>query len=80
METMLTGVKYWICLVYVDDIDVFGHTFEDTLHNLEQLFKKLEEAGIKFNKDVLFQGYIVPGKCIQTDTHNISCIDTYPFH
>jgi hypothetical protein len=46
METVLAGLNYNICLVYIDDI-VFGSTFEETLDNLAQVFGKLETAGIK---------------------------------
>lgn len=47
METVLAGLNYKICLVYIDDIIVFERTFEETLNNLEQVFGKLENAGLK---------------------------------
>ena len=86
METVLAGLNYKICLVYIDAIIVFGSTFEDTLHNLEQVFKKLEEAGLKlkakkcnlFKKEVLFLGYRVSGDGIQTDPQKITAIENWP--
>ena len=86
METVLAGLNYKICLVYIDDIIVFGSTFEDTLHNLEQVFQKLEEAGLKlkakkcnlFKKEVLFLGYRVSGDGIQTDPQTITAVENWP--
>jgi hypothetical protein len=86
METVLAGLNYKICSVYIDDIIIFGRTFEDTLHNLEQVFKKLEEAGLKlkakkcslFKKEALFLGYKVLGEGIYTDPQKISVIENWP--
>ena len=86
METVLAGLNYNICLVYIDDIIVFGSTFEETLDNLAQVFGKLENAGLKlkakkcslFKKEVLFLGYIVSGKGVHTDPQKISAISNWP--
>lgn len=74
METVPAGLNYKICLVYIDDIIVFGCIFEKSLDNLEQVFGKLEKAGLKlkvkkcsfFKKEVLFLGYKVSGNGIHT--------------
>lgn len=47
MEMVLVGLNFNICLVYIDDIIIFGETFDGTLQNLEQVFKKLQSAGYK---------------------------------
>lgn len=86
METVLAGLNYKMCLVYIDDIIVFGRTFEETLDNLEQVFGKLENAGLKlkvkkcflFKKEVLLLGYKVSGKGIQTDPQKVSIISNWP--
>jgi hypothetical protein len=54
MGTVLAGLNYKICLLYtcINDIIVFGRTFEDTLHNSEHVFKKLEEAGLKLKANM----------------------------
>lgn len=60
--------------VYRRYIIVFGCIFEKSLDNLEQVFGKLEKAGLKlkvkkcsfFKKEVLFLGYKVSGKGIHT--------------
>lgn len=38
MEILLTGLQWERCLVYLDDIIVFGITFKETLSNLTKVF------------------------------------------
>ena len=47
METVLSGLQWQVCLIYLDDIIVYGKTFEEMLRNLEMVFKKLLAAGLK---------------------------------
>lgn len=86
METVLAGLHFKICLVYIDDIIVFGKTFEETLQNLEYVFQRLQQAGLKlkpskctlFKKEVLFLGYRVSGLGVQTDPQKIAVIKNWP--
>jgi hypothetical protein len=47
METVLSGLQWQVCLTYLDDIIVYGKTFEEMLSNLEQVFQKLRSAELK---------------------------------
>ena len=47
METVLAGLQWDICLIYIDDIIVYGKTFEEALKNLENVFERLRQAGLK---------------------------------
>ena len=38
MELVLKGLTFDRCLVYLDDVIVFGSTFEDAIRNLECVF------------------------------------------
>lgn len=86
METVLAGLHFKICLVYIDDIFVFGKTLEENLQNLQQVFKILQQAGLKlkpskctlFKKEVLFLCYRVSGLAVQTDPHKIVMIKNWP--
>ncbi|CAC5403372.1 unnamed protein product [Mytilus coruscus] len=42
METILAGLQWETCLVYIDDIIVFGKTLDGMLDNLRQVFDKAE--------------------------------------
>lgn len=46
METVLAGLQWDKCLVYLDDIIVVGKSFEDMLENLGEVFKRLRQAGL----------------------------------
>ncbi len=52
METLLRGIPG--ATNYIDDILVTGSTLEEHLENLEQVLTKLEEAGLRLNKEKCF--------------------------
>lgn len=86
METALQGLTRKICLVYLDDIIVFGQTFEEELANVAMVFQRLGDAGLKmspkkcnlFQKRVKFLGHIVSSEGIQTDPEKLSVIRDWP--
>ncbi|KAG5888496.1 hypothetical protein JTB14_015741 [Gonioctena quinquepunctata] len=44
METVLKGLSWNTCLVYLDDIIVVGRSFEDHVKNLEEVFLRLRNS------------------------------------
>lgn len=86
MEVVLAGLNFNVCLVYIDDIIIFGKTFDETLQNLEQVLTKLQLAGLKlkaakctlFKKEVLFLGYKVSGDGVQTDPAKVAVVEQWP--
>lgn len=67
MESVLAGLHWDTCLVYLDDINVAGKTFEEMLSNIRNVFDRLKGAGIKlkatkccpFAKKVTYLGHVV---------------------
>ena len=51
VEIVLAGLHWEICLVYLDDIIVSGKTFEDMVNNLDEVFARLQGAGLKLYSD-----------------------------
>lgn len=47
MECVLAEITPMQCLIYLDDIIVFGATFEDHLRQLESMLSKLAEAVLR---------------------------------
>ena len=47
MELVLRGLRWERCLVYLDDVIVFGKMFEQALENLEVLFSRFQTANLK---------------------------------
>ena len=67
METILAGLHWQICLIYLDDVIVTGKTFQDMVNNLGRVFERFYQAGLKlkprkctlFAKQVEFLGHVI---------------------
>jgi hypothetical protein len=68
MDMVLHGLAYDICLVYLDDIIIFGKTFEEQMHRLETVFQRLRWAKLKLkpSKCSLLQ------RCVDFLGHTVS--------
>jgi len=47
MDSVLAGLQWYSCIVYLDDIIIMGRTFEEHLVNLQQVFERLKQANLK---------------------------------
>ena len=47
MENVLRHLQWEKCLLYLDDILIYGRTFDETLHNLELVLERLKKANLK---------------------------------
>ena len=50
MDTVLKGLQWQRCLVYLDDIIVFGKDFSKTIANLRMVMERLKAAGLKLKQ------------------------------
>ena len=86
METVLAGLHWQICLIYLDDVIVVGKTFEDMIQNLGLVFERLQQAGLKlkprkcklFAKKVTFLGHVISEAGVHTDPNKTECIENWP--
>ena len=86
METMLRGLLWKKCLVYLDDIIVFGNSVEDTLQNLQAVLKRIVSYGLKlkpskcklFRKSVEYLGRIVSEHGVRADPRKIEVVRNWP--
>ena len=88
VDTVLSGLQWDICLIYLDDIIVYGQTFDETLRNLEKVFEKLLSAGLKlkarkcslFAEQVkyMYLGHVISKRGIETDPDKISVVEIWP--
>ena len=60
METILDGLNYNICEVYLDDVIVYSTTFEEHVKNLQTVLQRMQEHGLKLkaSKCHLFQSEV----------------------
>ena len=54
MDKVLSGINWIHYLAYLDDVIVFSATFEEYLTRLEEVFKRISDAGLKLK----------PSKCV----------------
>src|SRR5580765_2349779 len=86
MEKVLRNLISKICLVYLDDVIIFGKTFTEMINNLKIVFSRLKEANLKINpkKCILFEnnvkylGNIVSAEGVTTDPEKIIAVKDWP--
>ncbi|KAG5891946.1 hypothetical protein JTB14_002222 [Gonioctena quinquepunctata] len=86
METVLKGLSWNTCLVYLDDIIVVGRSFEDHVKNLEEVFLRLRNSGLKlspkkchlFQKEVRYLGHVVSEEGVAVDDQKIKAVKDWP--
>jgi hypothetical protein len=86
MDLILAGMQWSQCLVYIDDVVVVGRTFEEHLQNLQAVFLRLKQAGLKikpsksvfFQKSVRYLGYLVTTDGIQPDPDKVNKVTEWP--
>jgi len=86
IETVMAGLHWKICLIYLDDIIVVGKTFEDMINNLDKVLGRLAEYSLKlkprkcqlFRAEVEYLGHLISKDGIKTDPKKTECIQNWP--
>ena len=86
MELALQGLQWVTCLVYIDDVIVFGENFEQHIARVSQVLERIKEAGLKLKPEkchmlqteVVFLGHKVSQNGIKPDPTNIAKIVQWP--
>ena len=82
MEMVLRGLQWKTLLLYLDDIIVISSNIEEHFHRLDEVFSRLNQAGLKlkpskchlFKHEVLFLGHIVGEPGIKPNPDLVSSI------
>ncbi|GFY29442.1 retrovirus-related Pol polyprotein from transposon 412 [Trichonephila clavipes] len=85
METMLKGLTFEACLIYLDDVIIGGRTFEEHLQNIQKVLSKLRDANLKLNpskckffqKEVNYLGHIISAEGVRTDPEKVSAVKNW---
>ena len=86
MDSVLAGMHWRSLLVYLDDVIVFGRTFDEELQRLEDVFRRMRSANLKLNpkkcslfrSEVKFLGHIVSRAGIKTDPMKTAAVAEWP--
>jgi len=85
-DFVLCGLLYLTCLVYLDDVIVFGQSFEKQLYRMDEVFARLLSVKLKlkpskcslFQRSVEFVGHLVSENGIAMQDEKISAISDWP--
>ncbi|XP_033741767.1 uncharacterized protein LOC117328350 [Pecten maximus] len=86
MEKALAGLQWQVAVLYLDDIIVYGRTFQEHLTNLEKVLERINKAGLKLKpkkchflrKETKFLGHIVSKHGVRTDPDKTSAVENLP--
>ena len=86
MELALQGLQWETCLVYIDDIIVYGRDFDEHMQRVEQVLERMKQAGLKLKlekcnflqEQVVFLGHVVSREGVRPDPANVSKIANWP--
>ena len=86
MENCLGSLNLTWCVVYLDDIIVYGKDPEELLLRLGGVFEKLRKAGLKlkpskcnfFKEEIEFLGHVVSKEGIATNPSKVQAIQDWP--
>lgn len=86
MEKVLKGIISKSCFVYLDDVVVYGKSYEETMKNLKEVFLRLQNANLKvnpkkcvfFKREVKYLGHLISAEGVATDPEKISSVKLWP--
>ena len=86
MEFVLAGLQWQTCLVYLDDVIVYGRDFDEHLERLREVFERLRQAGLKLKPSkgfllrpkVPYLGHVISAEGVSTDLEKIEAVKRWP--
>ena len=86
MDVVLSDVKYSQVMVFLDDLLIFSETFEEHLERLENVFKRLKDAGLTVKPSKVFLmlpgvkylGHFVDDTGVKMQKEKLEAIINYP--
>lgn len=86
MDNVLRGLKWKICLCYLDDVVIFSRTFEEHLSRINTVLNCVANAGLQLNTrkchfgctQILILGHVVSPEGIRPDPDKIRAVSDFP--
>ena len=86
IDNVMSGLKWSVCMVYMDDVLVYSKTFGEHLAALEAVFARIDENGLRFKAkkcyigvhEVKFLGHVVCRDGIKPDPDKTKAIREMP--
>lgn len=85
MTVAMSGLNLERCLIYLDDIIVFGRTFDEHNKNLISVFQRLREVNLKLNpakcnffkQELIYLGHFISKEGVLPDPQKIETIKSW---
>lgn len=86
MDSLLRGIKWSICLCYLDDVIVFSTTFENHLTRLSTVLDVFRRARLQLNsskcrfghRQICVLGHLVDAAGVQPDPDKVRAVSQFP--
>ncbi len=86
MELVLYGLNGKICLIYLNDVIVYGGNFYDTMDRLEIVWQRTREANLKLRPSkcclmrnrVPFLGHYISREGVEVDPMKTASVQDWP--
>ena len=86
MDMVMKGLMWKCCSVFIDDLLIFSTNFEQHLEQLQEVFDRLRQAGLKLKpkkcafgqEEVEFLGHVITDRGIKPNPKRIEIIKNYP--
>ena len=86
MHLVLSGLIWSVVTVYLDDINIMGATFDETLQNLEIVLARFKKFGLKlkprkcalFQIEVKFLGRLATQEGIEVTKEHVQAVQDWP--
>jgi hypothetical protein len=86
MDLVLCGLTFEACMVYLDDIIIFGPDFDTHLNRLKLVFDRVRQAGLKLKaskccllqRKVSFLGHVVSADGLEVQEEKVTAVKSWP--
>lgn len=86
MEMALRGLQWSSCLIYLDDVIIFGQDFTEHMNRLHAVLSRIQDAGLKLKPskchflqpEVAFLGHIISREGVLPNPANIEKLTNWP--
>jgi Reverse transcriptase (RNA-dependent DNA polymerase)/RNase H-like domain found in reverse transcriptase len=86
LDSVLAGLTFECCLLYLDDIIVYSKTFDEHLLSIDKAFTAIRSAGLKLNakkcafgvRRVSNLGHVISKDGVEVDSHKVQAVRNFP--
>ena len=82
MERVLQGLHWHTCLVYIDDVVVFGKNEKELLVRMDEVFNRLQKARLKVKprkfcflaRETNYLGHVISGEGVNVCPEKVAAV------